>query len=372
MPRQICGRLHAPFANLRALWTSTALLLFERHIDVVIVDQVSAPLALFRFFSSIKVLFYCHYPDMLLAKRDSWWRRLYRSPLDLTEQLTLGLADKVLVNSEYTRETFARTFKSLYRSGLHPAVLYPAVGRRKDLFEKRRNSNHLTKAPKAFLSINRFERKKNLSLALQAFALFRTTGYSVDKKATRLIFAGGFDERIRDDVEHLKELKREACTLGVQSDVSFLPCVSAEQKAKLLSDCLCVLYTPENEHFGIVPLEAMAAGKPVLACKSGGPVESIIDRVTGFTCEACPKAFASAMGELFRNPEMATRMGLVGQQHVEKKFSRKSFGRQLYLHVNELLDSSNETKHDCSVVYAILVGVLLSFIMLIFRNEVNL
>lgn len=209
-------------------------------------------------------------------------------------------------------------------------------------------------------------------MALQAFALFRTTGYSVDKKATRLIFAGGFDERIRDDVEHLKELKREACTLGVQSDVSFLPCVSAEQKAKLLSDCLCVLYTPENEHFGIVPLEAMAAGKPVLACKSGGPVESIIDRVTGFTCEACPKAFASAMGELFRNPEMATRMGLVGQQHVEKKFSRKSFGRQLYLHVNELLDSSNETKHDCSVVYAILVGVLLSFIMLIFRNEVNL
>jgi len=208
MPRQICGRLHAPFANLRALWTSTALLLFERHIDVVIVDQVSAPLALFRFFSSIKVLFYCHYPDMLLAKRDSWWRRLYRSPLDLTEQLTLGLAHKVLVNSEYTRETFARTFKSLYRSGLHPAVLYPAVGRRKDLFEKRRNSNHLTKAPKAFLSINRFERKKNLSLALQAFALFRTTGYSVDKKATRLIFAGGFDERIRDDVEHLKELKR--------------------------------------------------------------------------------------------------------------------------------------------------------------------
>jgi len=157
MPRQICGRLHAPFANLRALWTSTALLLFERHIDVVIVDQVSAPLALFRFFSSIKVLFYCHYPDMLLAKRDSWWRRLYRSPLDLTEQLTLGLADKVLVNSEYTRETFARTFKSLYRSGLHPAVLYPAVGRRKDLFEKRRNSNHLTKAPKYELRLSKRE-----------------------------------------------------------------------------------------------------------------------------------------------------------------------------------------------------------------------
>jgi len=83
--------------------------------------------------------------------------------------------------------------------------------------------------------------------------------------------------------------KREACTLGIQAEVSFLPCVSAEQKTKLLAECLCVLYTPENEHFGIVPLEAMAAGRPVLACKSGGPVESIIDRITGFTCDPCPK-----------------------------------------------------------------------------------
>lgn len=58
---------------------------------------------------------------------------------------------------------------------------------------------------------------------------------------------------------------------------------------ELYAECLCVLYTPENEHFGIVPLEAMAAGKPVLACKSGGPVESIIDRITGFTCDPCPK-----------------------------------------------------------------------------------
>ncbi len=80
------------------------------------------------------------------------------------------------MNSEYTRETFARTFKSLYRSGLHPAVLYPAVGRRKvwrgnlsqvrpvlifgccqDLFEKRRNSNHLTKAPKYELRLSKRE-----------------------------------------------------------------------------------------------------------------------------------------------------------------------------------------------------------------------
>jgi alpha-1,3/alpha-1,6-mannosyltransferase len=129
MPRQISGHFHAPFAYARALWTAAALLLIERDIDAIIVDQVSAPLVLLRLFSSIKIVFYCHYPDMLLAKRDSWSRRLYRSPLDLLEQLTTGMAHKILVNSEYTRKTFARTFKPLYRIGLHPAILYPAVGR---------------------------------------------------------------------------------------------------------------------------------------------------------------------------------------------------------------------------------------------------
>ena len=63
-----------------------------------------------------------------------------------------------------------------------------------------------------------------------------------------------------------------------------MPSISSEKKEELLSRCLCVMYTPEDEHFGIVPLEAMAAGKPVLACRSGGPVESIVDGVTGILC----------------------------------------------------------------------------------------
>ena len=44
-----------------------------------------------------------------------------------------------------------------------------------------------------------------------------------------------------------------------------------------------------NEHFGIVPLEAMLAGRPVLACNSGGPVESIIHGVTGYLCAPIPQ-----------------------------------------------------------------------------------
>lgn len=42
-------------------------------------------------------------------------------------------------------------------------------------------------------------------------------------------------------------------------------------RAWLLQNCLAVLYTPEREHFGIVPVEAMYNEAPVIACNSGGP-----------------------------------------------------------------------------------------------------
>ena len=53
----------------------------------------------------------------------------------------------------------------------------------------------------------------------------------------------------------------------------------------MLAAATVVIYTPENEHFGIVPIEAMAAGKPVIACRSGGPKESVLHGETGYLCE---------------------------------------------------------------------------------------
>lgn len=77
-----------------------------------------------------------------------------------------------------------------------------------------------------------------------------------------------------------------------------MPSFTDPQRTSLLAACLAVVYTPENEHFGIVPLEAMAAARPVLACNSGGPKESVLDGSTGFLREPEPGAFADAMARL--------------------------------------------------------------------------
>ena len=49
-----------------------------------------------------KIVFYCHFPDQLLTKRQSILKKVYRSIIDPIEEFTTGMADKVLVNSKFT------------------------------------------------------------------------------------------------------------------------------------------------------------------------------------------------------------------------------------------------------------------------------
>ena len=99
-----------------------------------------------------------------------------------------------------------------------------------------------------------------------------------------------------------------------------------------------MLYTPQNEHFGIVPLEAMAARRPVVACNTGGPTESVADGVTGFLCDPTPAAFADAMLKLLQ-PGVADALGLQARRHVEERFSRRAFGAKVYSHVVRAMDA---------------------------------
>lgn len=94
----------------------------------------------------------------------------------------------------------------------------------------------------------------------------------------------------------------------------------------------------QNEHFGIVPLEAMAAHKPVVACRSGGPMESIQHGRTGYLCEPTPPSFASAMSLLLQDTEGAKTMGKQARQHVEENFSRQVFGERLNSIIYKHLD----------------------------------
>lgn len=79
----------------------------------------------------------------------------------------------------------------------------------------------------------------------------------------------------------MEKLAREDLKLN-EKNIVFLRSISNTDRALLLNKARILLYTPENEHFGIVPVEGMYNGCIVIACNSGGPTESILHTKTGY------------------------------------------------------------------------------------------
>ncbi|XP_028738604.1 alpha-1,3/1,6-mannosyltransferase ALG2 isoform X1 [Peromyscus leucopus] len=328
----ICAYVRMVFLALYVLFLS------GEEFDVVVCDQVSACIPVFKLARRRKkVLFYCHFPDLLLSKRNSTLKRFYRAPIDWIEEYTTGMADRILVNSQYTASVFKETFKSL--SHVNPDILYPSLNIGSyDLAVPEKIDDLVPKGKQfLFLSINRFERKKNLPLALSALVQLRGRLTSQDWERVHLFMAGGYDDRILENVEHYKELKKIVQQSNLERHVTFLPSFSDRQKISLLHGCLCVLYTPSNEHFGIVPLEAMYMQCPVIAVNSGGPLETVVHKVTGFLCEPDPVHFSEAMEKFIHKPSLKVMMGLAGKARVAEKFSADVFAEQLYQYVTRLV-----------------------------------
>ncbi|KAK3595262.1 hypothetical protein CHS0354_010870 [Potamilus streckersoni] len=326
LPRSLFGRCYALFAYIRMIYAAIYLVFFSYiQYQLVICDQISACIPVLKL-SKAKIIFYCHFPDMLLTKRESFIKHLYRTPIDWLEEKTTGLANTVLVNSQFTGKVFKETFTSL--THIMPSVLYPIP----DFSSFKKPVDPPTEdliPPKQdviFLSINRYERKKNLGLAIQALGCLKSR--EPDSKI-HLIIAGGYDERVVENKEHYTELRCLCDKLNLNDSVTFLRSFSDSEKKTLLHCCTCLLYTPDREHFGIVPIEAMYMKCPVIAVRSGGPLETIDDGRTGFLCEPLPEKFADAMEKFVKKKILKDDLGQAGKKRVEKKFSFKAFTKQL-------------------------------------------
>ncbi|KLO19624.1 mannosyltransferase [Schizopora paradoxa] len=340
-PRSIRGKFHILFAHLRQLHLTAHLLntFSTRKYDIFFVDQLSTCIPFLRTFRGKRVVFYVHFPDKLLAdgefnmnnakrKQASVWKRLYRLPMDVLEEKTTGQADVLLANSEFTAGVF-NTFFSIPRK---PRVVYPGINLTAYAPPEDMNDEHVVAVNSersTLLSLNRFEKKKNAALAMQAFAIIKQNRSDSLPQNLRLVLAGGYDPRLQDNVETLQNLVQLASEKGLHywitspttnqtadasaslpassaisaqdADVNFLLNFTTAQRSALLtaSSTLVLLYTPANEHFGIGPVEGMACGLPVLACDSGGPTESLVtsssEMRTGWLCPPVAEKWAEVL-----------------------------------------------------------------------------
>jgi glycosyltransferase involved in cell wall biosynthesis len=134
-----------------------------------------------------------------------------------------------------------------------------------------------------FLVAGRIMWQKNVELAIDALAQVRRDGTDV-----RLVVAGAVDEKSKP---YLRTLQERSGGLPV----SFEADPSDARMTELYLSATALLFTPRNEDWGIVPLEAMAAGTPVISVDNGGPRETVVEEVTGWLLPADPARFAERM-----------------------------------------------------------------------------
>jgi alpha-1,3/alpha-1,6-mannosyltransferase len=157
-------------------------------------------------------------------------KQLYRFFLDNIEEFTTGCADMILVNSEFTKSVFRESFTRL--AALPITTMYPVLTCLEDEQADNENTDdslfyiphipHIPNIPhsskfnrskcKVFVSLNRYERKKNVVLALDALAVLKTLLRSHKQQGERgerviLVVAGGYDRRVLENMEYLEVYK---------------------------------------------------------------------------------------------------------------------------------------------------------------------
>jgi glycosyltransferase involved in cell wall biosynthesis len=113
------------------------------------------------------------------------------------------------------------------------------------------------------------------------------------------------------------ELAAQARRLGAEDRVDLLGFVSDDELVERYAGALAVIYTPFEEDYGYVTLQAFFAGKPVITTKdAGGVLEWVTDGVTGFVTDGTATGIGQAIDRLAADPALAQRMGEAGRERV--------------------------------------------------------
>ena len=146
---------------------------------------------------------------------------------------------------------------------------------------------------------SRLDRPKRLDLVIEAMK-------RVSNDIPLLIAGTGPDEA------RLKTLA------GDDSRIRFLGFVADDTMPALYADALAVVFAPYDEDYGLITIEAMKSGKPVLTVDdSGGPCEFVRNGETGFVSAPTAEALADRIAYMVAHPDEAHRMGEAARNAVE-------------------------------------------------------
>lgn len=200
------------------------------------------------------------------------------------------------------------------------AELAPLAQNRPGRSSARRHLNLPTKAVFAGV-IGRFDRQKNQALLIRAAAPLIRSGFPL-----KLLFVGANTLDNAEDYE--AELRTLAQETGIANAVYFRPFQHDVRMAYAALDIFVL--TSQAETYGMVTIEAMAAGLPVIATRSGGTPELVHDKQEGFLIEPDnAEDLQNALRLLLEFPELRERFGAIAQENALRRFSHRDYVKKI-------------------------------------------
>ncbi len=263
------------------------------------------------------VVWYCHSPlrdayDLYeyrkkINKKDSFYMKFMLSVFRFIDKKAVKKIKLIIVNSENVKKRVKKYF------GRDSVVISPCVN----------PANYTNNGDeKYFLYVSRFTPSKRQDYIVEIFRAFKRM-YDKNNEY-KLILAGGTSTN-PDAVEYLNALKdyvKDDPNIIIKTDLT-----DAEIK-DLYSKCTAFLFAGLDEDFGIVPLEAMASGKPVISVNEGGPREYINNGNNGFLASDISE-FVHTMHDVVTNPGGMKFLGERARETVEKHYSCEEFDKKL-------------------------------------------
>lgn len=180
-----------------------------------------------------------------------------------------------------------------------------------DLFSRRPPAPGRGSAAR-LLTIGRLVPRKGVDDIIRALAMLDS--------AELLVVGGPSPEELQFDPE-VTRLQDLAARHRVRGRVNFAGRVDHDRLPSIISAADLVVAVPIYEPFGIVPLEAMACGVPVVGSAVGGLLDTVVDGVTGLLVEAGnPPALAAGIKDLLTDPRRRAAMGAAGAERVRAHF----------------------------------------------------
>ncbi|MBB3038790.1 glycosyltransferase [Hoyosella altamirensis] len=177
----------------------------------------------------------------------------------------------------------------------------------------RDRSNQPSSAVKRIVSAGRLVPRKGFDIAIRAVAALPDV---------ELVIAGGPAHGLLSEDHEAQRLKALADDLGVADRVHLVGHVPREYMPSLLRSADVVLCTPWYEPFGMVTLEAMACGVPVVAHAVGGILDTIVDGVTGMLVPPDrPRLLINGLREILGHPSVAEGWGIAGRDRAVARYS---------------------------------------------------